>query len=83
MSAYVEEVDRLNEKVAALEAELERQVRTLKDDLAHRSTEAGELAGQVTAIRAEADDYLRQLEELRAKLPIRAYTRAKGLITRR
>jgi hypothetical protein len=82
MSFYVEEVDRLNEKVDALEAELDRQVTALKADLDRRSEEAGRLAEQVTLIRAEADDYLRQLEDLRAKLPIRAYTKAKGIIGR-
>jgi chromosome segregation ATPase len=82
LSAYVEEVDRLNEKVGALEDELERQVTSLKADLADRSAEAGELAAQVTAIRAEADDYLRQLTELRDKLPLKAYAKAKGLLGR-
>ena len=82
MSWYVHEVDRLNEKVEALEAELDRQVTALKADLDKRSDEAARLAEQVTLIRAEADDYLRQLTELRDKLPIKAYTKAKGIISR-
>ena len=82
LSFYVEETDRLNEKVAALEAELERQVLALKADLDQRSEEASRLAEQVTLIRAEADDYLRQLEELRAKLPVKLLTKASGVIRR-
>ena len=82
MTHYVEETDRLTEKVAALEAELESQVTALKSDLDQRSEEAGRLAEQVTAIRAEADDYLRQLEELRAKLPVKLMTKASGVIKR-
>lgn len=82
LSHFVEETDRLNEKVAALEAELDRQVTALKADLEQRSEEAGRLAGEVTAIRAEADDYLRQLQELRAKLPVRLMTKASGIVKR-
>jgi hypothetical protein len=82
LMAYVEENERLR---AGLEEQQEihkEQVATLVADAEARSSEASALAEQVIAIRAEADDYLRQLEELRSKLPIKAYTRAKGLLSR-
>jgi hypothetical protein len=80
--AFVEDVDRLRETVAALEEEHERQAAALHAEIEARSAEASQLAEQVTAIRAEADDYLRQLEALRNKLPLKAYSRAKGLLGR-
>ena len=82
MSFYVEETDRLQESVDALEAELDRQITTLKADLDARSLEAGSLAEEVTALRAEADDYLRQLVELREKLPVKLMTKASGIVKR-
>jgi hypothetical protein len=83
LSHFVEETDRLQEKVDALDAELDRQVTALKADLDARSAEAADLAEQVTAIRAEADDYLRQLVELREKLPVKLMTKASDVVKRR
>jgi hypothetical protein len=82
LSAFVEEADRLREKVSALEAEIERQSTALHAEIDARSAEASDLAEQVMLLRAEADDYLRQLTDLRGKLPIRLMTKAKGLVTR-
>ena len=82
LSFFLEETDRLTEKVDALEAEHARRVESYEAELEKRSAEASALAEQVTAIRAEADDYLRQLTELRSKLAVRVYTRAKGLLGR-
>jgi hypothetical protein len=82
LSHYVEETDRLQEKVDAIEAELDRQITSLKADLDARSLEAGSLAEEVTALRAEADSYLAQLVELRSKLPVRVMTKASGIVKR-
>ncbi len=82
LSFFLEETDRLTQRVEALEAEHERQVAALHAEIETRSAEASDLAEQVMLLRAEADDYLRQLEELRGKFPIRLMTKAKGLLDR-
>lgn len=82
LSAFQEEVDRLGERLAALEAEHERQVAALHAEIEARSTQASDLAEQVMALRAEADDYLRQLTELRSKLPLRVYTSVTSRLRR-
>jgi len=82
LSYFLEETDRLQEKIDALTEEHERQVAALHTEIEARSTEASDLAEQVMLLRAEADDYLRQLEELRGKFPIRLMTKAKGLVSR-
>lgn len=82
LSFFLEETDRLTQTVEALEAEHARQAAAYEAEIEKRSAEAGALAEQVTAIRAEADDYLAQLEELRGKLPLRVYGKAKGLLGR-
>jgi hypothetical protein len=82
LSFFLEETDRLSQRVEALEAEHERQVAALHAEIETRSAEASDLAEQVMLLRAEADDYLRQLEELRGKFPIRLMTKAKGLLDR-
>lgn len=79
LSWYVEETDRLAEKLAALEVELDRQVTTLTAEIETRSDQASDLAEQVMLIRAEADDYLRQLEDLRNRLPMRLYSKLRHL----
>ena len=82
LSFFLEETDRLTETISALEAEHARQVAAYDAEVEKRSAEASALAEQVTAIRAEADDYLHQLEDLRGKLPLRVYGKAKGLLGR-
>jgi len=82
LSFFLEETDRLTETIAALEAEHARQAAAYEAEIEKRSAEASTLAEQVTALRAEADDYLAQLEDLRSKLPLRVYGKAKGLLGR-
>lgn len=93
LSFFLEETDRLTQRVdaltaehrrqvAALTAERERQVAALHAEIEARSAQASDLAEQVMALRAQADDWERQLIELRSTLPIRAYTKAKGLFRR-
>jgi hypothetical protein len=82
LSFFVEENERLRTGMDELTAAHERAEAALLADLETRSAEASALAEQAMAVRAEADDYLRQLTELRAKLPIRAYTKAKRLLGR-
>ena len=82
LSFFLEETDRLQAKVDALTAEHERQVAALHTEIEARSAEASDLAEQVMLLRAEADDYLRQLEELRGRFPVRMMTKAKGLVSR-
>ncbi len=82
LSFFLEETDRLTQKVGTLEADHVRLAAIYEAETEKRSAEASALAEQVTAIRAEADDYLRQLEDLRSKFPLRAYTKAKGLLGR-
>ncbi len=82
LSWFLEENERLRDGIDELVETHRGQVATLVADAEARSAEASELAEQVMAIRAEADDYLRQLTELRDRLPIRAYSKAKGLLGR-
>jgi hypothetical protein len=82
LSWHLEENERLRDGIDHLIATHREQVDHLVADAEARSAEASDLAQQVVAIRAEADDYLRQLTELRDRLPIRAYTKAKGLLGR-
>lgn len=82
LSWHLEENERLRDGIDHLIATHREQVDHLVADAEARSAEASDLAEQVVAIRAEADDYLRQLTELRDRLPIRAYTKAKGLLGR-
>ncbi len=81
LSFYVEETDRLGESLAALNAEHERQMTTLHGEVDARSAQAADLAEQVMLLRAEADDYLRQLEAIRNRLPMRAYAKLRQLLT--
>ena len=57
--------------------DLQSVVRTMKT-ISAVAIRRHELAEQAMAVRAEADDYLRQLTELRSKLPLRIYGKAKA-----
>jgi len=79
MAAFEDDALRLAGEKQGLEDELARQVATLTVEVERRSAEASRLAEDVIDARAQIDELQATLDRIRARLPYRAYQRAKRL----
>lgn len=78
MAEFEDAAQRLAGEKAGLEAELDRQIVFLHTDLERRSAEASQLAEDVMAARAEAEELRGHLDRITNRWPVRLYLRLRG-----